>query len=363
MKRANKSKRKPLSLKLTYFLCSLLIIVSSFMIYYFSFDSRVKVLAATGNYYYTDQQILEMAGLNSKTRMLLAPAFVIEQRLSTDPLIESVSVKKGQESILVNVKEKTIIGYYVKDGHNYMLTNEGESILINEKYLNNIIHIPLLSDFSDEQLKMIWQEFKKYDSLLTREVIEKIAEMVPYSTSYDSNMIKITMQDGNMVYTSVPDLMMMSHYEDMLSQLKGQSVCLVLDATNSSINKLDCAYLNMSLEEREAKRKEEEAAKKAAEEEAKKQAEEEKKRREEEEKAKKEEEEEETDEDEEQEENEEDSSGEEEEENEEQPYEAEDWVLMPDSGYLYSASLNLYQDPETSVYYRWDDSEGFIPFE
>ncbi len=339
-------------------LCVVLMLISSFLIYYFSLDSRVKVSAATGNYYYTDQQVLDIAKVNSASRYWLTPKFLIENRLKADPLIESVSVNKKNDSILIDIQEKTVIGYYVKDGKNYMLTNKGESILLDEKYLKNIIHFPLLSDFNDEQLERIWKEFEKYETLLTREVVEKIAEIVPYSTSYDQNMLKITMQDGNMVYTSIPDLMMMSHYKDMLSQLKGQSVCLVLDAQNSSINKLDCTYLNMSLEEREAKRKEEEARKKE-EAQAQKRAEEEAKKQQEQEESG-------------QQEDPESSSQEQEEpiseedpenEGEEQVNTEEDWILMPDSGYLYSQSLNLYQDPATGLYYIWDESQGFIPTE
>lgn len=76
------------------------------------------------------------------------------------------------------------------------------------------------------------------------------------------------MQDGNVVFSSMEDLAMMTHYEDMLQQLKGQSVCLLLDRDNSAINKVACDYLNMSQEEREAYRAQlrEEMERKAAQE-------------------------------------------------------------------------------------------------
>ncbi len=346
-------------MKTTYILCAVVMAVVTCLVYYFSFDARIKVMACTGNYYYTDAQIYDMAKVNSASRSLLTPGFLVERRLESDPLIQSVTVKKNGDQISLDVEEKTVIGYFVKEGKNYLLTNEGEQIELNEKYLKSIIHFPLMSDFTDQQLENIWKEFKKYPELLTRDVVEKIAEMVPYQSSYDANMIKMTMQDGNVVFTSVSDLMMMSRYNDMLSQLRGQSVCLVLDAQNSTINKLDCAYLNMSLEEREQMRKEEAAKKK--EEEEQRRREEQQRKREEEEKKKAEE-------------NAEDGSSSAEENTdqesqdepvqpqdpEEESTDEEDWIYMPDSGLMYSASQNIYWDQASGVYYVWDDASGFV---
>ncbi|EOS60418.1 hypothetical protein C815_01408 [Firmicutes bacterium M10-2] len=351
-----RKRRFRLSLRISYFLCAFVIVIATFLIYYFSFDARIKVMACTGNYYYSDAQILDLANVNSSSRSLLTPTFLVERNLTSDPLIKNATVNKKNDRISIKVEEKTVIGYYVKNGKNYMLTNEGETIELDQKYLKNIIHFPLMSDFTDQQLENIWKEFGKYPELLTRDVVEKIAEMVPYASSYDANMIKMTMQDGNTVYTSISDLMMMSHYQDMLSQLRGQSVCLVLDAQNSTINKLDCAYLNMSLEEREQKRKEEEAAKKAAEEAQKKEAETNKEKDQ-----KKEESTDESQEDQpESEENQDQSDVSQPEEDSSEPDEASDWILMPDSGMLYSPSLNQYYDESTGLYYYWSDEEGFV---
>ena len=80
--------------------------------------------------------------------------------------------------------------------------------------------------------------------MLTRELIEKFAEIVPYKTSYDKNMFKITMQDGNIVYTNLKSIKMLSKYQSVLTKLKGQSVCLVLDSTHSTIEKVNCDDLN-----------------------------------------------------------------------------------------------------------------------
>lgn len=137
-----------------------------------------------------------------------------------------------------------MVGYYVKDNKNYALCQDGSSIEIDEQYLNMIVHFPLLSNFKQNQRKQLCEQFQKHRKVLTRELIEKFAEIVPYKTSYDKNMFKITMQDGNIVYTNLKSIKMLSKYQSVLTKLKGQSVCLVLDSTHSTIEKVNCDDLN-----------------------------------------------------------------------------------------------------------------------
>ncbi len=242
--------RTPLSLKQCYVVAIVALVVASFSVYFFSFDSKVHVLACTGNYYLTDKQIYNLAQVNLDSRMITTPNTLLEKRVASMPLIESVQVKKKNNRMVFSVKEKVVIGYYVEDNQNYVLTIDNESIPIDSQYLKTIIHFPLLNGFTVAQRKQICEQFKKYKKNLNRSVIEKIAEMVPYETSFDQNMIKITMQDGNAVYTSLSSLVMMSQYEAMLTQLQGKSVCLLLDVDNVAIEKIDCSDIETSAKEK-----------------------------------------------------------------------------------------------------------------
>lgn len=252
-----RKKKRSLSLRFTYILCILCFVLASFGIYFFSFDSRAHVLGCRGNYYYRDNQIYEMAGLSTNTRLWLMPDRVIEKRLLKNPLIESVSVHKSKDKLDLTVREKTIVGYYIKDNKNYVLTSENESISLDEKYLKTIVHFPLLSNFSDKQMQQIAKNFKKHKKILSRAVIEKVAEMVPFQTSYDDNMIQMTMQDGNIVYTSMDSISMMANYQAMLTQLHGQNACLFLDAAHSAIDKVDCGSIDSFTDEKSEAKKEE----------------------------------------------------------------------------------------------------------
>lgn len=325
---------KKWDLKIHFAIHIVCIVLVSFLVYFFSFESKVKILSCTGNYYLTDQQIYQMAEVDLSSRLLFVSENSIQKKLLENPFIEKVDVQKGKDKLNIHVQEKTMIGYYVKKGKNFLVCNDGSRIELDEKYIKSIIHLPLINGFTDKQISQICAEFKQYDKYLTREVIEKIAEIVPYKISYDKNMLKLTMQDGNVVYSRMSDLMMMSRYEGMLEDLYGQSVCLVLDADNSVITKTDCAYMNMNDEDRKKYHKEEEKRKKEYEEQ----------------KEKEEDEKEETDE------------GVSLEQNEYGDMYANDWISTG-MGYVYSPSLNLYKDPSTNKYFVWDNALGLVPKE
>lgn len=236
-------RRDYFNLRMCYIYAFIGLFLGSLLVYYLSPDSKVKVLACTGNYYYTDQEIYSIAGLDMDTRMFLTPSFSIRNKLEKEPLIESAEVSKVGGKITLKITEKTVIGYFVEENQNYLLTIDNEKIPVEEQYLKSIIHYPLLNGFNKKQLKAIADVFKKNSEQLTKEVIEKIAEMVPFQSTYDDNMIRMTMQDGNTIYTSLGDVVMIAKYQAMLTQLSGQSVCLLLDANNSTIMKVDCSEI------------------------------------------------------------------------------------------------------------------------
>lgn len=303
--------------------------VSAF-VYYFSTDSHVKVLTCKNNYYLSDSEVYDLANVSTKTRIYLMPSIILEKRVEKMPFVQSCDVSKKNRKLTFNVQEKLIIGYYVKDNKNYALCQDGSSIEIEEQYLNMIVHFPLLSNFNAKQRKQLCEQFQKHHKVLTRELIEKFAEIVPYKTSYDKNMFKITMQDGNIVYTNLKSIKMLSKYQSVLTKLKGQSVCLVLDSTHSTIEKVNCDDLNSK---QKVEEKQEEKTEKVEKPEV-------------------------TDE---------NSSENTEVQEEQQPTEDEsenqaEWVYDDNTGVYYHEAIGMYYDPNTGeyydgngTYYNWDE--------
>ena len=304
--------------------------VSSVFVYYFSTDSHVKVLSCKNNYYLSDSEVYDLANVSTKTRLYLVPSILLEKRVEKMPFVQSCKVSKKNRKLTFDVQEKLIVGYYVKDDKNFALLQDGTSIEIEEQYLNMIVHFPLLSDFNAKQRKQLCEQFQKHSKILTRDLIEKFAEIVPYKTSYDKNMFKITMQDGNIVYTNLKSIKMLSKYQSVLTKLKGQSVCLVLDSTHSTIEKVNCEDLNSKKKEEEQKKTSEKTETETSQET-------------------------------------------ENQEEEQQPKDEEteneaEWVYDENTGVYYHEAIGMYYDPNTDeyydengTYYYWDeDSQSFV---
>lgn len=221
------------------------------MVYLFSPYTKVQALICSGNYYYSPQQVYALADLSVDSRTFSHPAGEVEKTLESNPLIESAQVIKDGQNLSIAIQEKTIIGYYEQDGANYLVTSANERIPVeNETELRTLVHFPLLVDLPDETIEKIAKETTEHPDQLTRTVYEKIAEILPWQESYDKNMLKLVLQDGNTVFTSIPSLFMMSTYQQVLSNLQGENVCLLLDGDNGVVNKVACDYMYLSPEQR-----------------------------------------------------------------------------------------------------------------
>ena len=323
-------KKIKLTIKQTIIFSLVFMMVSSVFVYYFSTDSHVKVLSCKNNYYLSDSEVYDLANVSTKTRLYLVPSILLEKRVEKMPFVQSCKVSKKNRKLTFDVQEKLIVGYYVKDDKNFALLQDGTSIEIEEQYLNMIVHFPLLSDFNAKQRKQLCEQFQKHSKILTRDLIEKFAEIVPYKTSYDKNMFKITMQDGNIVYTNLKSIKMLSKYQSVLTKLKGQSVCLVLDSTHSTIEKVNCEDLNSKKKEEEQKKTSEKTETETSQEI-------------------------------------ENQEEEQQPDDEETENEAE-WVYDENTGIYYHEAIGMYYDPNTDeyydgngTYYYWDeDSQSFV---
>ncbi|WP_297237640.1 FtsQ-type POTRA domain-containing protein [uncultured Faecalicoccus sp.] len=340
VEKEKKSRIDLFSIRSIYVLSLLIFVLSSFLVYFFSSDSKVQAIQVDGNYYYSDQEILSAAHVTVNTRLWLTPAFQIKNKVEELPLIKDVDIERKDNSLKIKVKERNVIGYYVEKNQNYVLTRSGKSIKINSENLESILHFPLLSGFTEKQRKQIAKEFEKDKKVLNKEVIEKIAEIIPYESTYDANMLQITMQDGNKIFTSLDSLSMLANYADMLNQLEGKNVCLMLDSANSAIEKINCDALKKEKENKEDK--EEKEDKEDTEDQEIQETQDPEETTPSQTPAQ---------------EPEQDPAAEDSQDPTTDYYSAaSDWVQDQTFGLEYSATLDLYYDPGSGIYYSWNDS-------
>lgn len=219
----------------------LLAVTILIILYLISDFSKVKSLDVKGNIFYTKQDVLTKADLNYESRYLLVPGFYLEWQLEKDALIEDADVYKGLDgAITITIKEKGVVGYYIEDGKNYALVNDGSSMEIDSGRLDMIVNYPLIDGFDATQRIKLAKSFKGEEEV-DANIIRMISEMAPYETSYDANMVKIVMQDGNTIYTSYDSIILLNDYLATLKRLKKSNACLWPDIATHSIHNEDCS--------------------------------------------------------------------------------------------------------------------------
>ena len=164
---------KKWNLKIHFVIQIVCIVLISFLVYFFSFESKVKILSCTGNYYLTDQQVYDIAEVDLSSRLLFVSENSIQKKLLENPFIEKVEVHKGKDKLHIDIHEKTMIGYYVKKGKNYVVCNDGSRVELDEKYIKSIIHLPLINGFTDQQISQIFVILFKFSTYLTYLLISK----------------------------------------------------------------------------------------------------------------------------------------------------------------------------------------------
>ncbi|MFR6361442.1 cell division protein FtsQ/DivIB [Amedibacterium intestinale] len=235
-----KKKRKRRNRKIRMMVLAFLIVAG--IVYFGSDVSKIKVLKITGNQFYTEDQIKQLANVSEKSRNLLHPSFLLEWKLKRNDLIEDVKVDKtfhGEVSIAI--QETKILGYYVANDKSYLLLEDGSSKEIKEENLNSIIYFPYIDGFSEEELKNLAKAFRTSGKEIESEMISMISEILPHKESYDEHMVKIVMQDGNTIYASYDSLGLLNAYKSALKDLKGKKVCIFMDAQTESLTTENCS--------------------------------------------------------------------------------------------------------------------------
>lgn len=219
-------------------LIKMVLILSTICLLFFylmSDMSRVKTLTVLNNTYYTDEQILDKAELDYHSSYVLTIRFWVNHLLEEDPLIKKASLKKDLKGgFTIYIEEEKVIGY---------LKNDPSSLLIQGKSIQNVKdvsveNIPRIGDFNNDQLQELDEAFKDVDN----EILMMISEILPHAESYNDQMVRIIMNDGNRVTTSYKGISILNSYKKILPQLEGTHVCLFMDEFTGNIIKqnIDC---------------------------------------------------------------------------------------------------------------------------
>ena len=218
MKKRVKRKFNPLK-----FLSFIAFIIICYFLTMYLLDIKTKNIIVLNNNYYSDEKIIETAGIEKYPKFLSLNTNKIKKKLLKLDLIENVTIKKKWNFVLeLTIKEKKIL-YLVRSENKYRLSD-------NKLYdLDDVLSVPTLINYIPESNeKKFVNAFKNIDN----NIISMISEIEYSKTSYDSDRFLLYMNDGNMVYVTTTKLKSLNKYVDIVSKLENKKGILYLDSGN-----------------------------------------------------------------------------------------------------------------------------------
>lgn len=220
MKTKEKKKRR---FNFKKFIIFIVLIILLSLVVYKLFNTKTKNIVILNNDYYSDDEIIDTAGIYNYPNFLTLNSSRIKKKLEKLDLVDEVKIKKKFGFILqIDVKENKIL-YYIRSKDEYMLSNY-KSIK-----LDNITGVPTLINYVPEEIeKSFIKEFSKLD----KNIISLISEIEYNKTQYDEKRFLLYMNDGNQVYITVTKIDILSKYVDIVKKLNNKKGILYLDSGN-----------------------------------------------------------------------------------------------------------------------------------
>lgn len=218
MKKRVKRRFNPLK-----FLSFIAFIIICYFFTMYLLDIKTKNIIVLNNNYYSDEKIIETAGIEKYPKFLALNTNKIKKKLLKLDLIENVTIKKKWNFVLeLTIKEKKIL-YLVRSENKYRLSD-------NKLYdIDDVLSVPTLINYVPESNeKKFVSAFKNIDN----NIISMISEIEYSKTSYDSDRFLLYMNDGNMVYVTTTKLKSLNKYVDIVSKLENKKGILYLDSGN-----------------------------------------------------------------------------------------------------------------------------------
>lgn len=234
-----KPQKKKLRLRkgvILFVLVFVIVLSAIFLLYFFSEKNRVKSVKVLGNEILSDDYIIENCGINKQDYLLFVNGFTVNKI----DLIDNIKVTKNNGVVYLEVKEKKLVGYN-DDNDKYTLFDlNGKLIPIDKKIMKSNYLLPYICINDSNLLASVCSKLAQ----LSNDNLFRIAEIYNISFTYDSNMLKLVMDQGYYVYCSVRGIPYLTNYLDIIStdQNQNQKCILILEEYSKAI-KTDCSLI------------------------------------------------------------------------------------------------------------------------
>jgi len=192
------------------------------LIIFLIFNIKIKNIYVTGDFYLSEQEIIEISMLSYYPSSLKNPCSEIEKRLEENYMIVDANVyKNGLGEVHIEIIENRPLFYY-------------ESI-------SKTVHIDGTSSDYDTSVPVVMNYITDsyYDAFIGQmknldlNILSRISEVKFVPTEADDNRFLLYMSDGNYVYINIDTFDKLNKYLTILESLPDENGILYLDYGNN----------------------------------------------------------------------------------------------------------------------------------
>ena len=212
-----KGKKFKIRYKRLFLFLIILIIIA--LIALFFINLRITNIYVSGNYYLSDQDVIELSKIQNYPRTLFNSSFDIKRRLNSNSYIKSVKVnKKFLTQVYIEVVENRPLFYS---------DLKKKTVLLDGTLVDDYFNVPILTtDVSND----IYDEFLKKLSLIDMSVFDNISEISYTPRDVDKELFLFSMNDGNYISVNLNRFDSINWYFDIVTKFNNHKGILYLDS-------------------------------------------------------------------------------------------------------------------------------------
>ena len=219
-------------IKTSTWILRLLFIVLS-ITYFMSDYSRVKVIHIEGNEIVDKEYIQESSALTLDSYYYLIVPSYIEYKLEKNPFIKEAKVsRRGNSIVHIAIEEISVVASYTYNGQLYYLCEDGSSLPLTSESISYMNQVPYLIGLEEESesITHLRKELAESLSLVSKDVLSLMSEIVWFPLSYDETQLKIHMVDRKIVFVPIFYVDNVNNYRKIASSLTSNEVCVFFDS-------------------------------------------------------------------------------------------------------------------------------------
>lgn len=197
----------------------LLIILGLIIFLFIKFvDIPLNSISVSGNKILSDQEVIEIAGLNDYPSYTVIVSLIVKNRLEENFYIKHAKVSKGFLNVKIKIEEEKVLYIDKETSQKHSKTDKIKD--------NKIVCAPFLSnDIPKEKLN----DFIKAMNKINKKTLCQMSEIKYDPNEIDSDRYFVYMNDGNGVYLTVNKFKKLNKYNTILENIGKQNGILYLD--------------------------------------------------------------------------------------------------------------------------------------